>query len=88
MTTEQLYHIIKNHYELAGQTFEILEAANKQDFIVKRRYNELMAAKKINSKYLIAVYKEINEDGFIITAFITSKIYQLKKRKIIWIKSS
>ncbi|MCG2693244.1 hypothetical protein L6279_04005 [Candidatus Parcubacteria bacterium] len=50
------------------------------------RYDELMAAKKVNEKYLIVVYRELNGDGFVITAFITSKIYQLKKRKILWKK--
>jgi hypothetical protein len=40
------------------------------------------------NKVLLAVYKEIKSenDGFIITAFFTSQLQKLKRRKMIWIQ--
>lgn len=36
-------------------------------------------------KYLVVVYKEVsNEDGFLITAFLTRKQNQLERRSKIW----
>jgi len=89
LTDERWFHIVENHDELAGMVFEILATVGEPDFVVKGWQDELLAVRKINSKYLVAAYKEIGgKDGFIITAFITSKIYQIKKRKIIWPKQS
>jgi hypothetical protein len=47
--------------------------------------DELWATKLISkNKALLVIYKESGEDAFIITAFFTSKIKKLLKRKIIW----
>jgi hypothetical protein len=49
---------------------------------------ELLAVKAMgNSKYLIVTYKEVNrKDGFIITAFISSKMKQIERRKRVWLR--
>jgi len=46
----------------------------------------LLATREIEpGKHLIVVYKELdNEDGFIITAFLTRKIKQLERRVKLW----
>jgi len=45
-----------------------------------------MAIREIESgKYIAVIYKELNkEDGFIITAFLTRRIKQIKRRGKIW----
>lgn len=90
LTFERWYHISESHRELTGLTFEVLETVNRPDVIVKGLTEELLALRKINKKYLVSIYKEINKkDGFIITAFYTSDLNSLlKKRKIIWQRSS
>jgi hypothetical protein len=90
LTFERWYHISEGHPELAGSAFEVLETINKPDLIVKGLEEELLAVKKVNKKYLIAVYREVNKkDGFVITAFYTSKLKSLlKRRKIIWQRST
>lgn len=89
LTDERWFHIVENHDELAGMAFEVLGAVAEPDFVAKGWKDELLAAKRINKKYLIVVYKEINKkDGFIITAFLTTKIHQIKRRKILWQKQS
>lgn len=36
-------------------------------------------------KYIVVVYKEVSEtDSFVITAFLTSRMKQLERRKKIW----
>jgi len=35
---------------------------------------------------LVVVYKELENDGFIITAFITKKVDKVLKRGIVWQK--
>jgi len=85
LTTERWYHIIENHCELAGLAFQVLDVINSPDMIIKGLSSELLALKKMNKEYLVSVYREINKDGFVITAFYTSHLKQLlKKRKIIW----
>lgn len=89
LTDERWFHIVENHDELAGLAFEVLGAVAEPDFVAQGWKDELLAAKRINKKYLIAVYKEAyKKDGFIITAFLTTKIHQIKKRKILWQKQS
>ena len=48
--------------------------------------DELLAVRKTNDKYLVVVYKEFENDGFIITAFITKKVNKILKRGIVWQK--
>jgi hypothetical protein len=56
-----------------------------RDFVIKGYRNALIALrKKDEKKFLAVVYKELSgSDGFIITAFFTSKI-KLEKEEIIW----
>jgi hypothetical protein len=88
LTFERWYHISEGHPELAGSAFEVLETINKPDIVVKGLVRELLALRKINKKYLVSVYREINKKGgFVITAFYTTDLKSLlKKRKIIWSK--
>lgn len=90
LTYERWYHISEGHPELAGSAFEVLETISKPDLIVKGLSEEFLALRKINKKYLISVYREIDKrDGFVITAFYTSNLKSLlKKREIIWQKST
>jgi hypothetical protein len=50
--------------------------------------NELLAVNLLNNgKYLIVVYKETDiDDGFVITAFITSRMEYLNKKEVVWKK--
>lgn len=89
LTHERLFHILENHDELAGRSFEVLETINDPDIIFKGKQGELLAAKSYNRHWLIVVYKEGKNDGFIITAFDTTKIDSIKKyKRIIWVKNN
>lgn len=87
LTTERWCHITENHCELSGWAFQALESIEAPDSIIKGLNGELLALKKINKKYLVVIYHETNKDGFVITAFYTTHLKQLlKKRIIIWSK--
>lgn len=87
LTNERWEHIIENHDDLTEKTSEVLNTVAQPDIILQGTQNELLAVKKIQEKWLIVVYKEITEkDGFIITAFITSRIQYLLHKKILWKK--
>ena len=90
LTSERWLHIVENHNELAGAVYNVLETISRPDFIVAGWQNELLASKKINKHYLVVVYREEKgkKDGFIITAFITSRIHQIRNRKQIWPRKS
>jgi len=84
LTDERWVHIVESHNELAGLVFSVLDTVANPDFIVRGTRGEKLAVHKLNRKYLVVVYKEREEDGFIITAFLTSKIKQIRKRGVIW----
>lgn len=90
LTDERWVHIVENHDELAGMAFEVLATVAKPDIIVKGWKDELLAVRKLDKKYLVAVYKEASvHDGFIVTAFLTTRVHQItKQRKILWRKQS
>ena len=56
------------------------------DAIYEGSSGELLAIKKIQSgKYIVVAYKEVSKtDGFVITAFLTSKMRQFERRKKVW----
>lgn len=87
LTEERWFHIVENHDELAGRSSEVLETVAEPDIIVKGVEQEFLAVKKIKKQWLTVVYKETSlKDGFIITAFLTSKIQYLLKKEIVWKK--
>ncbi|MBI5399785.1 hypothetical protein HZB07_04140 [Candidatus Saganbacteria bacterium] len=84
---ERWVHVVENHCELAGNFYDVLEAVTSPDIVLEGTNDkELLAVKKREGKkYLVVIYKELGaKDGFVITAFISSKINKLLRRQIIW----
>lgn len=88
LTKERMAHIVKGHPEMAGKESDILEAINSPEIVQKGDAGTLLAIKMFHktpvseSKYLVAVYKEVSsDDGFVLTAYYSS---DLKGRLIIW----
>ncbi len=90
LTLKQWIHIVESHDYMAGNMPKVMETVNSPDCIVKGFKDELIAIKhysktNIKEKHCVVVYKE-NRDGFIITAFFTSKPETIRKRGMIWQK--
>lgn len=83
---ERWVHITEEHAEMAGYLYDVLEAVQEPLAVFEGNTGELLAAREIETgKYIIVVYREINqEDGFIITAFLTKRWKQMERRKKIW----
>ncbi|MBI4824250.1 MAG: hypothetical protein HY805_08490 [Nitrospirae bacterium] len=88
LTGERWRHIVENHDDMAGYYYDILEAVSSPTWVVEGDANDLWAVKLTSQrKALLVIYKEMKEqkDGFIITAFVTTKIKKLLKgRRIVW----
>jgi hypothetical protein len=87
LNDERWAHITEEHCELAGLREEVLETVSSPEKIYTGKQGELLAVREINEgKYLVVVYRESGDDGFIITAFLTRRISSLERRKQIWPK--
>lgn len=83
---ERWFHITEEHSEMAGYYFEVLETIEEPEVIYEGKTGELLAIKSIEEgKYIVVVYRELSEeDGFVITSFITKQKNKLEKRREIW----
>ena len=70
---------------------EVKRAVENPDYIVSGWFGEYLALRFCETspkspKHLCVVYRELNEEGFIITAFFISKPYKLLRRGVLWRK--
>jgi hypothetical protein len=87
LTEERWFHISENHDDLAGYYDDVLDTIEDPDYIIEGYAKAFIALKKITkTKFLAVVYREVSkEDGFVITAYFTSKL-NLEKEVILWQK--
>jgi hypothetical protein len=90
LTYKQWFHIVESHDYMAGNIANILDTVNSPDIIVEGSRGEQIAVKhfsktNLGEKHCVVIYRE-NKDGFIITAFFTSKPETIRKRGVIWEK--
>ena len=83
---ERWFHITEEHSEMAGYYFEVLESVAQPEAIYEGRAGECLAVREVEKdKYIVVIYKEVsNEDGFIISAFLTKRKRQLERRRRLW----
>ena len=85
LTAEQWAHILEGHPELTELKPDVLESISNPDKVVAGNADEILAIKKHEpGKWIVVVYKELNGDGFIITAFSTSKTAWLIRKRQLW----
>lgn len=88
ITKERWDHVFLGHPEMKNYAKEILETLSNPNFIFEGGSFEKIAVKDyLNElgKFIVVVYKEVNEeDGFLVTSFLISKLSRLEKKKLIW----
>ncbi|MBI2909193.1 MAG: hypothetical protein HYX92_16230 [Chloroflexi bacterium] len=85
LTDERWAHISEEHNELAGLRLEVLETVANPSTIPEGRYGALLAVRQVDRrKYIVVAYRELDSDGFIITAFITSRKAFFTRRRQLW----
>lgn len=88
LTEERWFHITESHDYLSGLSDITLDAVENPDTILEGIEHELISIKRFKSRFIVVIYKEVTkDDGFIITAFLTSNIDKIKKKRmVIWKK--
>lgn len=88
LTDERWLHISIAHPEVAMLgDWTILGVIEDPDYIFSGSSGELLAARKENSNYSVVVYKEeTSKIGFVITAYRTTALKWMLRKKIIWKK--
>ncbi len=82
LTDERWAHITEEHCELAGLRLEVLETISNPVRVVEGGEGELLALRELDlGKYIVVVYRELEGDGFVITAFLTRRLRSLERRK-------
>ncbi|MDT4968359.1 MAG: hypothetical protein QOJ64_3096 [Acidobacteriota bacterium] len=85
LTEERWKHITDEHGELAGLRLEVMTAVEEPQRIVEGGDGELLAVRQFDlGKYILVVYREQENDGFVITAFLTRRISSLERKKQVW----
>ena len=85
LTDERWSHITEEHAEMAGFKRDVLETLAQPERILAGGAGELLALKKqTDGKILVAVYREVVADGFVITAFLTRREASLNRRNQLW----
>jgi len=86
LPVERWIHIIENHDDLAGYYDEVLNSVEEPDYIMKGYGGALVAlTQRDEGKFLVVIYKEVETDGFIITAYFSREI-NLEKEVLLWQK--
>jgi hypothetical protein len=93
LTHERWAHIVEAHDYMAGLHDWVLETLAEPHTIVAGWTESLVATRHyaqtpITEKHVVVVYREVDaDDGFVITAFMTSNINKVWKRGILWQRS-
>ena len=75
----------KNIANLAGLRQEVMEAIAQPERLLAGGAGELLALRETEpGKWLVAVYREFRDDGFVITAFLTRRRAALERRRQLW----
>lgn len=90
LTAECWAHIVESHDYMAGLHEWTLEAIASPDTVVVGWEGALIATQHraqtpITEKDVIVVYREVGtHEGFVITAFMTSRVDKVWRRGVIW----
>lgn len=89
LTDERWKHVVLMHPGLRDKQSHVLRTVEDPDFILRGGAGELLAVSKLSKgTYIVVIYKEVLDDGFIITAYETTDTTWLFKKEIIWSKRS
>ena len=85
LSEERWDHILTGHGELAEMRQAVLDTISKPERVLAGNVDELLAVRAVEpGKWLVVVYREQGEDGFVITAFLTRRERALRRRKRLW----
>src|SRR6266508_4013522 len=88
LSSERWLHIVEHHDDLAGYYHDVLATVAAPDAVYEGGSGELLAvSKRFAGRYLVVAYRELSRsDGFVITAFFTTRVRQIERRRLVWTK--
>ncbi len=92
ITTQQWAHLTEGHDYMSGNLDKVLETLAEPSRIIEGERGESLALRdyaktNITRKTAVVIYRD-EENGFLITAFFTSKPDKIEKKgKVIWSQS-
>jgi hypothetical protein len=82
---ERWDHILAGHSELGDMQQAMLDTISSPERVLAGGADELLAIRELEpGKWLVVVYRELDNDGFIITAFMTRRTQSLDRREQRW----
>jgi hypothetical protein len=85
LSVERWQHIVAEHAEMAGLEEQVMDVICDPLFIFSGGGGELIAVNALASrKWLVVVYREMEDDGFVITAFFTRRTRWFRRRQQVW----
>jgi len=85
LSDERWSHITEEHCELVGLLHDVLDTIKNPKKILEGKQNAQLAVGQMSDgKYIVVIYRELNGDGFVMTAFLTRKMQYLNRRKQLW----
>jgi len=77
--------MLTGHTELTDMRIAVLDTIGEPDRILAGNAGELLAVREVQpGKWLVAIYREAADDGFVITALLTRRAQWLEKRVQRW----
>jgi hypothetical protein len=92
ITARQWSHVVESHDYMSGNLDKVLETLAEPTHIILGENGESLALRhypktNITSKTAVVIYRDV-EDGFLITAFLTSKPDKIEKKgQLLWSQS-
>ena len=85
LTEERWRHIVEEHAEVAPFKSEVMKAVAEPLRVFAGAVGELLGVRELElGKFIVVVYRELEGDGFVITAFLTHRMRSLERRRQIW----
>ena len=86
LPSEWWERICVSHPELQGQKDAVVACVAMPEKVLVGDTSELLAVRQISGgRYIVVVYREASrEDGFVLTAFLTTRSEQFERRKRVW----
>lgn len=85
LTAERWAHITEEHGELSERRGDLLQTLAEPKQILLGNDGELLAMREWEpGKWLVVVYREFSDDGFVITALFTRRVRTFEKRIQVW----